>query len=304
METLRPELNLILDEIKCKACASKKLRRYGKTVKGSQRWLCLSCRTTFVESEAPRGMRTSADAIGAALSMFYEGSSLRKIQTHLKLAFDVDVDLSTIHRWILRFTRTAIEMLDKVKVDVGVTWLADKTSLRDRDHSNAWVYDCVDQKTKFLLASHLETIGARVAARRLLEASIERAGKVPTLIVTNNPYNYQVYGQLAPSVKDSRNQPFPARVERPGEMPDQLRQMLKGRMELLQGVLTREVAELVLKGWLAHYNFFRPHLGLARLTPAQAAGVQTPLKSWIHVVEAAARGLHLKNASRSEKTTG
>lgn len=57
--------------------------------------------------------------------------------------------------------------------------------------------------------------------------------------------------------------------------------------KLVEDRLALEIKELVecIDGWLAHYNLFRPHEGLGGKTPAEAAGIEAPFKSWKDVVE-------------------
>jgi hypothetical protein len=40
-----------------------------------------------------------------------------------------------------------------------------------------------------------------------------------------------------------------------------------------------------LKGWVIHYNFFRPHLSLNDKTAAQMAGIKFPYTNWKELIE-------------------
>ena len=48
--------------------------------------------------------------------------------------------------------------------------------------------------------------------------------------------------------------------------------------------MRKGTAKIVMDGWLAHYNFFRPHGALGGKTPAQVAGAESPYKSWKDVI--------------------
>ena len=54
----------------------------------------------------------------------------------------------------------------------------------------------------------------------------------------------------------------------------------------MRGLKTKETAQLILDGWLIHYNYFRPHEGLDGKTPAEKSNVQLPFKNWLDVVQA------------------
>ena len=53
----------------------------------------------------------------------------------------------------------------------------------------------------------------------------------------------------------------------------------------MRSMLRKDTAKIIMEGWLAHYNFFRPHQALDGNTPAEAAKVDTPYKSWKDVIE-------------------
>ena len=59
---------------------------------------------------------------------------------------------------------------------------------------------------------------------------------------------------------------------------------LKQRTKVMRGMKSPETARIVLGGWLIHYNYFRPHEGLRGKTPAEAALVEFPYKSWKDIV--------------------
>jgi transposase-like protein len=55
---------------------------------------------------------------------------------------------------------------------------------------------------------------------------------------------------------------------------------LKERYKVMRGLKTMESAWIVLNGFVANYNFFRPHMTLNNTTPAQAAGIKLPFNDW------------------------
>jgi len=57
VRAVAPIVNTIPEQ--CKACGSKRIVRFGH-YQGVQRWRCRDCRRTFVQSDAPFGMKTSS----------------------------------------------------------------------------------------------------------------------------------------------------------------------------------------------------------------------------------------------------
>ena len=60
---------------------------------------------------------------------------------------------------------------------------------------------------------------------------------------------------------------------------------IKSRTKVMRGLYTLESAKLFMAGWLAHYNFFRPHMSLKDRTPASVAGIRFPFRNWKDVTE-------------------
>lgn len=58
---------------------------------------------------------------------------------------------------------------------------------------------------------------------------------------------------------------------------------LKSRTKIMRGLKKLETAKLFSEGWLAHYNFFRPHETIGK-TPAEKAEVKFPYANWANIV--------------------
>jgi len=59
---------------------------------------------------------------------------------------------------------------------------------------------------------------------------------------------------------------------------------LKQRTKVMRGLKDIESAKLIMRAWLVHYNYFRPHEGLNNKTPAEKAGVTQSPKNWADIV--------------------
>jgi len=60
---------------------------------------------------------------------------------------------------------------------------------------------------------------------------------------------------------------------------------IKSRTKVMRGLHTIESARLFMDGWLVHYNFFRPHMSLRDMTPAQVAGIRFSFRNWKDITE-------------------
>lgn len=267
----------------CKFCGSPKTVKYGFKA-GTQYYKCNDCRRKFAGRIAPEGMRFSTATIGESLGLFYDGLSLSDISRHLVSTEGVYVDPSNIWRWIIRYSKEASRILNEVKVKTSWQWIIDETMIKVQGQ-NVWLWDCIDFKSRFLLATHLtETRTIRSAVAVLTEAK-ERSLSVPKRIVSDGMKAYpdaveRVFGAdskhiVSKGLTDETNT----------NLIERFQGTVKERTKVMRGLKTMESAKIISEGFIVHYNFLRPHMTLKGKTPAFATGLKLPFATWIQLVE-------------------
>ena len=273
----------VIDEtLKCKFCGSRNVVKYG-TYQHVQRWWCKDCKRKFADNEALPKMQTPVVQIASALSMYYEGASLNGIRRHLQQMYHNYPSDSTVYGWLTRFTKVAVSAAHSYTVPTGSVWVADETVLRIGG-SNLWLWDCLDARSRFLLATHISTSRTIRDARTLMSRAAQRASGTPHTIITDKLAVYlegieTVFGASARHVQSKG-----FRVQPNTNMIESFHGTLKARTKVMRGLKGVKSAKLLTDGWLVHYNFFRPHEGLGGRTPASVAGVRLPYKNWADVV--------------------
>lgn len=278
------EIAPIVDAIpdRCKYCGSRRIVRYGH-YQNVQRWWCKDCQRKFVHNDASPGMKTPAIQVASALSMFYEGMSLNAIRRHLDQTYNNCPSDSTVYEWVIRFTKTAIAEAKKCTPNVGDAWVADETVLKIAG-KNTWFWDIIDERTRFLLASHLSTSRTTWDARVLMTRAAKKAGKPPKVVITDK---LQAYLDGIELTFGSDTKHIPAKgltAQTNTNLIERFHGTLKARTKVMRGMKKRETAKLIMDGWLVHYNFFRPHEALRNKTPAEKAGIKFPFRNWLDVV--------------------
>ncbi len=274
--------------VECKFCGDwETVVQYGRTAKGTQRYLCQKCDRTFIDNKAPERMRFPTEVIASAINQFYESSSLHKIKRQLQLDFGVQPDHSTIYNWIIRYTKKATKAFENTRMKVGNTWVADETvlKLKSGGGENVWLFDCIDEDSKFLLASHLTPNRYTKDAQILMERAEKRAGKMPKVVITDKLRSYlrameETFGDRA-----KHHQSGPFALTKSTRSIERLHGTIKDRTKIMRGLANKESAKRMMDGWGIHYNFFRPHGGLDNKTPAEAAGIDAPYRNWAEVVK-------------------
>jgi len=255
-------------EILCKYCSSANIVKYGK-FEGIQRYWCKDCKRKFADNKALPYMRTPKEQVACALSCYFGGMPLDAIQRHLNQQYGTYYSKSGIYYWIIRFAEDAVRRAKAFKPIVGDTWAADETVLRVGNR-NIWFWDIIDEKSKFLLASHLSTSRTTKDACRLMREAYLKAGKAPKRIITDQLQAYLdgielVFGA---DTKHIQSKPF----------------IDTDSTNVIRGFGNMDTAKLLTDAWLVHYNFFKEHESLGNIPPAQKMGIPTPFKDWEDVV--------------------
>jgi len=268
----------------CKNCGSTAVYKFG-TYKGTQLYMCKSCKRKFTDNDALPRMRTPTEQVSDALNMHYEGMSFNAIKRNLKQQNNYDVSDIAIYKWVDRFTDDAIKKFKDVHPNVGDVWVADETVLKIGGE-NVWFWDIIDTKTRYLLASRVSLTRTTNDARMLMQAAAKRAGKTPKYVITDKLYAYLDGIELAFGADTEHIQSRPFTVKNSTNLIERFHGTLKDRTKVMRGLKDMASAVQFTDGFLIHYNCFRPHSALKDRTPAQAAGVDLPYKSWKDIINA------------------
>ncbi len=272
----------------CKYCNSTNTKKFG-TFNGIQRYYCNDCKRKFVSNTALPYMQTPVEQVALALSLYYDGLSLNAIRRNLKQAYGIYPSSSTVYEWITRFTKEAIEKTKDIKPEVGYVWLADETMI-DINGTKHWLWDVIDFKTRFLLASHISTKRTVDDAMILMHKANLRAGKFPKVIMTDSLNSYMeaialTYKNRARHLKVKKFTASPN-----NNLIERMQGTIKGRTKVMRGLKSYETAKLIMDGFLVHYNFIRPHQSLetkrdSYVTPAEKAKVVLPCEDWLKLIK-------------------
>ncbi|MCP3682599.1 MAG: DDE-type integrase/transposase/recombinase [bacterium] len=159
------------NKIKCKYCNSEATTKYG-TYHGNPRYWCKVCKRKFTDNDALPKMKTNKRIIASALSCWYSGMPLDAIQRYLKQQFDIYFSESGIYNWVVRFSKQAIERTKDCKPNVGDTWIADETAIRTGGKV-VWFWDIIDEKTRYLLASHVSKTRTSKDAEKVMRKAMK-----------------------------------------------------------------------------------------------------------------------------------
>jgi len=251
---------------------------------GTQYYKCNSCNRKFAGRLAPAGMRFETATIGEAMGLFYDGLSLADISRHLITTDGIEVDPATVWRWIIKYSKDAEQTLNKIKVKTSWRWVIDETMIKVAG-KNVWLWDCIEAKTGFLLATHITISRDMKSAVAVLSEADNRTIGTPSWIVSDGMRAYpdaveRVFGAYSRHI---RAKGLTAEINT--NIIERFQGTVKERTKVMRGLKTMESARIISEGFIVHYNFLRPHMSLAGKTPASAAGLKLPFKTWKELVD-------------------
>lgn len=275
------KLHFTQTAIICKWCGSTGIKKYG-TRKGIQEYFCLKCRRKFIAKDAPYCKQTTSELIGTSISSYYDGLSFADIARHLAESGN-PVNESTVYRWVTRDAEKTQDIFRTYHPRVSDTWVADETAIKFNKNLY-WIWDIIDSKTRFLLASYLSSNRGTKQARILMERASQRANMVPKRVITDKLAGYIDGIELAFGAGTQHIQSGPFAKSDDTNIIERFQGTIKDRTKVVRGFKTFDTAVIILDGFLIHYNFFKPHLSLKGKTPADVARLKLPFKTWTEFV--------------------
>lgn len=270
----------------CKHCKSENIVKYGK--RGAiQYYLCRACGRTFAGNDSLPGMRFPPEHIATSLHMFYNGLSIDAIRKELKSRYNIYPSDSTVHGWIVRFTEVASNLTKDLTVRVGDFWIVGETVLRiDNNNKLIWLWDIMDDETRFLLASRIPVGRTMQSSRQLMSRAVKAAGHTPKIINLDKGTAFLdgieiVFGADTSNLKPEEfafKAHTTSRIER-------FHATLEDRSKIIRRMKNRDTAKLIMEGWLVHYNFFCPNKELNNRTPGETAKSDFPYRSWFELIK-------------------
>ncbi len=197
------EIELIIDKPQtdvCPYCSCDKIFKRGqrKTQLGmKQLFCCKDCKKRFV-LEPIKNIKGNAKLVCLAMDCFYKGLSYRDISDQFSQFYGLKISHVTIREWVLRFSEVMEKYSKTIQPQIKGVWNADETMIltkRGKNEENTnydYVWNVMDNKTKFLLAS-INSGRSRSSkdAQKVFTEAYKQNGKIPYQIICDRNPSYQ-----------------------------------------------------------------------------------------------------------------
>jgi transposase-like protein len=284
----------------CKYCQSETVVKHGKA-NGKQRYLCNDCGHKFFEGSAFPRMRTESRIIPSSIDMYFEGLSVRKIQTQIEKLYGVSISQVTVMNWTMKYSALVSKYVETLNPRLLGVYHVDETAIKCSGVQK-WFWEIIDEQTKFLVAGHLSASRTTEDAVQLFEKSVKVAKRKPVSIYCDGlPAYVDGYNKVFYTMKKEGR---PELIRRVGirnihnqNAVERLHGTLKDRIKPMRGLKGEETVRTLLEGWVVHYNYVRKHQTL-KMTPAQASGLNIKSDWHLLVKEATRYGAIHKELNR------
>lgn len=264
---------------KCPYCKLVNSVRHGvrQTLTGLKRkYLCNSCERHFTPDEGFNRFRHTPEVITVALDLRAKGLSLADVVDHLDQHCKVIVSRKTILDWQKHFTKKIKGFVETLNPILGPDYHADEMFIKIR---NTWKYywDCLDYKTKFIVADHISNERHFEEAIIFLTKVKRGCETLPERIHTDNSYDYPTAMKKV-FWKSVKHVHYPAWKRKFKNNPiERYHNTLKQRYKPMRNFDNLISAYKFLEFFRIYYNFLRKHTSLNKKTPAQAAQIELHL---------------------------
>jgi putative transposase len=281
----------------CKFCGSVNLIKWGfrknRNVK-TPRFKCKDCGQCFIVDEGFARMRFDPKIVSLALDLYFKGISLRKIVDHIKQFYGLDISQMGVFKWLQKYGRIINAYVDQLEPELSKVWNTDEMKIRCGGKW-LWLWNCMDNSTRYLLASHVSEGREASDARQVWAKAKEKVGHNPEVVVTDGLRSYvdafkkEFWSLKNPRTKHKANAGIRSRAN--NNVIERLHGTIRERDKVLRGLKTQRTAKTMTETYRAYYNCIRPHQALNGKTPAQQANIDLKLgkNKWLTLIHNASK---------------
>lgn len=269
----------------CKYCRSDHIARQGTRRNKSgvvQRYVCRECKKTFSANFGFRYRQFDSDVVSEAVYLFYGGMSSRAISDLFKTR-GINVDSSTIYRWVRRYSKIAHLYTGSLAPRVGNWYRGDEVWVKVNGQKH-YLFATMDDDTRYWLAGELADSKDRHDAYNIFSMTKKHAGKNPSVLITDKLPAYRkaarkvfgnhTYHKCDAGIRSRRvnsdGRATGANFHPSNNKMERLNGTIRDREKVFRGLGTVDTP--VFEGMQVHYNYVRKHDSIKK-TPAEAAGI-------------------------------
>ena len=250
---------------KCEYCNSSNVIKYTKreTKKGKvQVYECKDCERYFSINDGFRWKHFTPEIITSALDLYFKGISLRQISDHIQQFHNRKVSHSTVLRWIQHYMEMIEDYVSQFKPELSGILHVDETAIFINGKKH-WIWNVLDEDTRFLVASHISENRSKRDAKRVFN-EVKEIIPNPKAIIVDGLRSYVVAHKKV--FKDQNNLirdvGIQGRIN--NNSVERLHGTFKHRTKTMRGIRSERNPKTI----ATYYNYLRGHSSLDGKTPS------------------------------------
>jgi putative transposase len=281
------QTNRVIQEVNihnCQFCGSenivKNAVRHNQNG-GIQRYKCKACGKRFSINLGFEKMKATPQIVTSAMQLYFTGESFRNVQKFLKLQ-GVNVDHSTVLRWVKKYVTLMQNYLQKIKPNVSDTWRADELYVKINGNLK-YLFAMMDDETRFWIAQEVAETKMKHDARTLFFRAKRLMGKQPKTLITDGLASYAVASeQVFEGTKHIREITLKGSIH--NNKMERMNGEIRDREKTMRGLKKKRTP--ILTGYQIYHNYIRPHEALNGKTPSEACGITIEGKNkWLTLIQ-------------------
>lgn len=283
--------------IKCRYCKSDKTVKRGLSPTQNrgkqQRYLCNSCRKTFIQDLGFWKKKNSEAKITAGIDLYFSNLSSRKVRNHFRRHWEHNASHVTVLNWCREYTLKVHRYVNKLKPQLSGKYYADETEI-DRDGNKDKFWCCVDWDTRMIVDTHY-TLKHGVQEAREFLLKVKKKGK-PKFIQTDFAAFYpramrQVFSASHKQKtyrKEERVRHIRMNVYRDKKHNVRIETVfskIKDRVDDFRGLKALWSAPILMQGIILQHNYIEAHTTTGKI-PAELAGLklEAGVNRWLGLI--------------------
>jgi len=283
--------------IKCQYCKSEKVVKRGLSPTENrgkqQRYLCKSCKRTFIQDLGFWKKKNSESKITAAIDLYFSNLSSRKVRNHFRRHWEHNASHITVLNWCREYTLKVSKFVDTLKPKLSGQFYADETEIdREKDHND--IFWCnVDWGTRYINATLYSPYDQNLNDATEFMERIKESKKLPKYIQTDGGVFYPTaFKSVFYSNKGKRNeQPkhIINNVSKTGRHNVRIETVfskIKDRVDDFRGLKALWSAPILMHGIILQHNFIENHTTTGVL-PCELAGLKLDVgvNRWLGLIK-------------------
>ncbi len=285
---------------KCPYCKSEHTVKRGLSPTQNrgkqQRYLCKSCKRTFIQDLGFWKMKNSESKITSAIDLYFSNLSSRKVRNHFRRHLEHNSSHETVLKWCRKYVLKVQNYVDKQEPKLSGKIYADETDIprgRNTKRKGGDKFWCaVDWDTRYISSIHyslnVNTEEAKTFLRKLGEKTY------PYFVQTDSaPF----YVKAMKKIFDT-NKHFPFRTQhkvnnyqktkRHNVRIETVFSKIKDRVDDFRGLKALWSAPILLAGIVLQHNFIEAHTTTGKV-PSELAGLNLDVgvNRWLGLIRLA-----------------